>query len=146
MNFVKIFVSLMILFVAANLLLTIYYFINRKWREGLENAGDECGPGSYCKTWKNPPVCQGSDKPCNAPAAAAPPSEAAAPSAAPSAAAAAAPPAAPVAPAVKSMVCPNGCTAPTELTGNCDSLEKDANGNYYKNCPYECSGPGCQYD
>ena len=67
----------------------------------------------------------------------------------------AAPAQAPVAPAapaqaqaqaVKAMVCPNGCTAPTELTGNCNSLEKDANGNYYKNCPYECTGDGCQYD
>jgi len=142
MNFVKIFVSLMILFVAANLLLTIYYFINRKWREGLENAGDECGPGSYCKTWKNPPVCQGSDKPCNAPAAPAAPAPPAAPASMQASLQAQSSLQAPE----QSMVCPNGCTAPTELTGNCDSLEKDENGNYYKNCPYECSGPGCQYD
>ena len=40
MDFVKIFVSLMILFVAVNLLLTIYRLLNRKWREGLENADD----------------------------------------------------------------------------------------------------------
>jgi len=158
MDFVKIFVSLMILFVAVNLLLTIYRLLNRKWREGLENA-NECGPGSYCKTWKTPPVCHGSDKPCNAPAAAAPaaiPAPVQAPVQAPAQAQAPAPAQAPAqaqvqAPAQaprqhKSLVCPNGCTAPTELTGNCNSLEKDANGNYYKNCPYECSGPGCQYD
>ena len=80
MNFVKIFVSLMILFVAVNLLLTIYRLLNRKWREGLENTNLTQAPT----------------------------------------------------PAVKSMICPNGCTAPTELTGNCNSLEKDASGNYYK--------------
>lgn len=94
MNFVKIFVSLMILFVAVNLLLTIYRLLNRKWREGLENTNLTQAPT----------------------------------------------------PAVKSMICPNGCTAPTELTGNCNSLEKDASGNYYKKCPYECTGKGCQYD
>ena len=94
MNFVKIFVSLMILFVAVNLLLTIYRLLNRKWREGLENSNLIQAPTS----------------------------------------------------AVKSLICPNGCTAPTELTGNCDSLEKDASGNYYKNCPYECTGAGCKYD
>ena len=59
----------MILFVAVNLLLTIYRLLNRKWREGLENVNDGCGTGSYCKTWMKPPVCYGSDKPCNAPAA-----------------------------------------------------------------------------
>jgi len=118
----------MILFVAVNLLLTMYNFLNRKWREGLENAGDECGPDSYCKTWKNPPICHGTNKPCNAPGQVG--------QEAPGQ----------VGQEVKSMVCPNGCTAPSELTGNCDSLEKDENGNYYKNCPYECSGPGCQYD
>ena len=90
MDFVKIFVILMILFVTVNLLLTIYRLLNRKWREGLENNYQE--------------------------------------------------------PIVKSMICPNGCTVPSELTGNCDSLEKDASGNYYKNCPYECTGEGCQYD
>jgi len=90
MDFVKIFVILMILFVTVNLLLTIYRLLNRKWRERLENNYQE--------------------------------------------------------PIVKSMICPNGCTVPSELTGNCDSLEKDASGNYYKNCPYECTGEGCQYD
>jgi len=62
MNFVKIFVSLMILFVAANLALMIYKLLNRKWREGLENAG-EC-PGSYCMDKGVDSVCHGSNVPC----------------------------------------------------------------------------------
>ena len=40
MNFVKIFVSVIILFVAINLVFAVYQTINRKWREGLENAGN----------------------------------------------------------------------------------------------------------
>lgn len=101
MDFVKIFVSLMILFVAVNLLLTIYRLLNRKWREGLENADTQALAQALAQV---------------------------------------------PGPTVKADVCPNGCIAPTELTGNCNSLEKDASGNYYKNCPYECTGPGCQYD
>jgi len=46
----------------------------------------------------------------------------------------------------KKYSCPNGCTPPTGASGNCQSLTKDANGNYYKSCPYECTGEGCQYD
>ena len=38
MNVVKLFVSLMILFVAVNFIIAIYRFANRRWREGLENA------------------------------------------------------------------------------------------------------------
>ena len=82
------------------------------------------------------PFVKGSDKPCNAPHTSTQQHQQLSIHAPP----------APVAPAVTILVCPNGCTAPTELTGNCDSLEKDANGNYYKNCPYECTGKGCQYD
>ena len=140
MDFVKIFVSLMILFVAVNLLLTIYRLLNRKWREGLENA-NEC-PGNYCQNPHTPgAVCHGTITPCGAnPLASSGASSSGATNPLVSSQAQA------QAQAVKALVCPNGCTAPTELTGNCNSLEKDANGNYYKNCPYECSGPGCQYD
>ena len=49
----------------------------------------------------------------------------------------------------KSMVCPNGCAPPTGLSGNCGSLKKDAKGDYYKSCPYECTktfGTGCEFD
>ncbi|RZD42326.1 MAG: hypothetical protein CXT73_03355, partial [Methanobacteriota archaeon] len=67
MDFVKIFVSLMILFVAVNLLLTIYRLLNRKWREGLENADTECGPDSYCQNPLKPgAVCHGTTTPCGA--------------------------------------------------------------------------------
>ena len=38
MNVVKLFVSVMILFVAVNFIIAIYRFANRRWREGLENA------------------------------------------------------------------------------------------------------------
>ena len=62
MNVVKIFVSLMILFVAVNFTIAIYRFLNRKWREGLENAG-EC-PGSYCMDKGEDSVCHGSNVPC----------------------------------------------------------------------------------
>ncbi len=84
MNVVKLFVSLMILFVAVNFVLAIYRLLNRKWREGLENA----------------------------------------------------------------TPCPSGCTASKELSGNCGSLQKNADGSFYKSCPYECTDPGagCQYD
>jgi len=84
MNVVKLFVSLMILFVAVNFIIAIYRFANRRWREGLENA----------------------------------------------------------------TTCPSGCTAPKELSGNCGSLQKDADGSFFKSCPYECTDPGagCQYD
>jgi len=205
----------MILFVAVNLLLTIYRLLNRKWREGLENADDKCGPGSNCfpdaesgsdygntfREWQEKnaaaaatakkkaaeAIAEAAAKKKAAEAAAAAATAAAAAAAtaagakkkAAEEAAAAAAAAAAVAkkkaadaaaeakkkaaeakkkaaeapaaqaaqaPAVKAMICPNGCTAPTELTGNCNSLEKDANGNYYKNCPYECTGDGCQYD
>ena len=94
MNIVKLFVSLMILFVAVNLIITLYRYLNRSWREGLENLGTSSSDSS-------------------------------------------------------SMNCPAGCVAPTELSGNCNSLEKDANGNYYKTCPYECTktfGSGCELD
>jgi hypothetical protein len=33
--------------------------------EGLANDNDGCGSNSYCKTSQNPPVCHGTDKPCN---------------------------------------------------------------------------------
>ena len=84
MNVVKLFVSVMILFVAVNFIIAIYRFANRRWREGLENATS----------------------------------------------------------------CPSGCTAPKELSGNCGSLQKDADGSFFKSCPYECTAPGaeCQYD
>jgi len=62
MNVVKILVSLMILFVAVNFTIAIYRFLNRKWREGLENAG-EC-PGSYCMDKGEDSVCHGSNVPC----------------------------------------------------------------------------------
>jgi len=62
MNVVKVFVSLMILFVAVNFVIAIYRFLTRKWREGLENAG-EC-PGSYCMDKGEDSVCHGSNKPC----------------------------------------------------------------------------------
>jgi len=62
MNVVKIFVSLMILFVVVNFVIAIYRFLNRKWREGLENAG-EC-PGSYCMNKGEDSVCHGSNVPC----------------------------------------------------------------------------------
>jgi len=62
MNVVKIFVSLMILFVAVSFTIAIYRFLNRKWREGLENAG-EC-PGSYCMDKGEDSVCHGSNVPC----------------------------------------------------------------------------------
>ena len=94
MNTVKLFVSLMILFVVVNFAIAIYRFLNRKWREGLENMGTSSSASS-------------------------------------------------------SMNCPAGCVAPTELSGNCDSLQKDASGNYYKTCPYECTktfGSGCEID
>ena len=94
----------MILFVAVNLIIAIYRYLNRSWREGLEN---------------------------------------------PSSVAASALTSNPATTATKSMVCPNGCAPPTGLSGNCGSLQKDANGNYYKSCPYECSktfGSGCEFD
>jgi len=103
MNIVKLFVSLMILFVVVNFAIAIYKFLNRKWREGLENA--EVPAANSATTSKTG--------------------------------------------ATKSTVCPNGCIAPTELSGNCDSLQKDASGNYYKSCPYECAktfGAGCDFD
>ena len=103
MNIVKLFVSLMILFVAVNLIITFYRYLNRSWREGLENA--EVSAANSATTSKTG--------------------------------------------ATKSTVCPNGCIAPTELSGNCDSLQKDASGNYYKSCPYECTktfGSGCKVD
>ena len=68
MNIVKLFVSLMILFVVVNFAIAIYRFLNRKWREGLENMGTSSSASS-------------------------------------------------------SMNCPAGCVAPTELSGNCDSLK-----------------------
>ena len=47
--------------------------------------------------------------------------------------------------------CMEGCREPTQLYGNCSSkIEKDENGNCYKNCPYECSDSSpyanCRYD
>lgn len=63
MTFINIFTNLVILFVVANLLMTIYNFLNRKRKEGLENVG-ECGVESYCQTDQNPSVCSGSNKPC----------------------------------------------------------------------------------
>jgi hypothetical protein len=104
MNIVKLFVSLMILFVVVNFAVVIYNFLNRKWREGLENAE---GPAANSATTSKTGAT------------------------------------------TKSTVCPNGCIAPTELSGNCDSLQKDASGNYYKSCPYECAktfGTGCDFD
>ena len=94
MNVVKIFVSLLILFVAVNFTIAIYRFLNRKWREGLENAG-EC-PGSYCMDKGEDSVCHGSNVPCgnNPKAASDIPSSSPAPVAAPEAPPA---PAAPVA-------------------------------------------------
>ena len=44
MPFVNIFTSIVILFVAVNLAWLIYQFLNRKWREGLENASDSNAP------------------------------------------------------------------------------------------------------
>jgi len=185
----------MILFVAVNLLLTVYRLLNRKWREGLENANplasssssstptewEKCTAaaerlckkndcrnvstrGTFrkkqydndaslpsgcfvqtneCSTRRPSDCANGTDDKItywtgintntdwgakdNGKTAPAQPAQAA--------------PA-----ATKAMVCPNGCTAPTALTGNCNSLEKDASGNYYKDCPYECTGEGCQYD
>ena len=85
MNVVKIFVSLLILFVAVNFTIAIYRFLNRKWREGLENAG-EC-PGSYCMDKGEDSVCHGSNVPCgnNPKAASDIPSSSPAPVAAPEA-------------------------------------------------------------
>ena len=85
MNVVKILVSLMILFVAVNFTIAIYRFLNRKWREGLENAG-EC-PGSYCMDKGEDSVCHGSNVPCgnNPKAASDIPSSSPAPVAAPEA-------------------------------------------------------------
>ena len=99
MNFVKVFVSLMILFVAINLALTIYHVLNRKWREGLENASDV--PQSNIMSNIENRIDN----------------------------------------ATKSMVCPNGCIPPTGVDGDCESLKKDASGNYYKECYYTCPGP-----
>ena len=45
--------------------------------------------------------------------------------------------------------CPTGCVTPTKLSGNCSSLKKNADGSYYKDCPYECKTHiegGCTYD
>ena len=159
MNFVKVFVSLMILFVAINLVLTIYHVLNRKWREGLENNMDlqeviediECGPSSFCEIGKNPPTCYGSNKPCSVaptkptstntatPAPTKPTSNTATPVARHKPT-----PNTPTA-AVKATVCPNGCTHPTDIDGDCGSLKKDAAGNYYKECYAKCAditGPG----
>ena len=157
MVFVKILTSLIILFVAVNLILTLYGMLNRKQREGL-GAIEEC-PGSYCMTYKTPPVCHGSypPVPCTGAATAKPKPKTPPHVPAPVPPAPVPPekhvPVAPrPAPRPSSYVpphipaCRNGCTAPTGLSGNCNSLEKDANGNYYKDCPYECTGEGCQYD
>ena len=164
MNFVKIFVSLMILFVAVNLLLTIYRLLNRKWREGLENASaattaTTAAPDSFAdgervratsassgKFWDGKVAHRNTDGTYKVvfddgdtnPKVSADILSSLVSKATTTAQVAQA--------ATKAMVCPNGCTAPTALTGNCNSLEKDASGNYYKNCPYECTGDGCQYD
>ena len=111
MGFVKILVSLMILFVAVNLILTIYGLLNKKWREGLENASTTSTKLSTI------PATHGTQATVSAKSA-----------------------------HKSKMHCPNGCGAPTGLSGNCNSLKKDADGNYYKSCPYECTGAGCQYD
>ena len=125
MNFVKLFVSLMILFVAVNLLLTIYRLLNRKWREGLENADDEqlgtraddkCGPGSNCF----PAAKSGSDsvntfrewQEKNAAAAAAAAAAPAAPAPAAPAAPAPAPAPAPAATPAKKKAAPAPAPAP----------------------------------
>jgi len=198
MNLAKLFVSLVILFVAVNLVLTIYRLLNRKWREGLENANPLASSSSSSTPTKWEKCMTAAERLCkkndcrgvntrvnfrkgkfdndsslpsgcfvqtnfgssNAATdgkvtywaginsntaygakdngknyltvdmtAPAPPTKTATTSM-----------------ATKALVCPNGCTPPTELTGNCNSLEKDANGNYYKNCPYECTGGDCQYD
>ena len=45
--------------------------------------------------------------------------------------------------------CPTGCTVPKKLSGNCSVLKKNADGSYYKDCPYECTKNvegGCVYD
>jgi len=128
MNFVNVFVSIMILFVAINLSIAVYRLLNRKWREGLENAQDEC-PGSYCLTYKNPPVCHGSNTPCNpaassvaavAPVVAA---VAAAPAAvAPAAVAAVAP--APVAAVAPAAVAPASVVQPTASASLADGARK----------------------
>jgi len=102
MGFVKILVSLMILFVAVNLILTIYGLLNKKWREGLENASTTSTKLSTI------PATHGTQATVSAKSA-----------------------------HKSKMHCPNGCGAPTGLSGNCNSLKKDADGNYYKSCPYE---------
>ena len=96
MSFVNLLINIIILFVAVNLVLTIYYFINKKLKEGLENNDNEFG-----------------------------------------------------------IKCPNGCKKHNDIDGDCDSLQKDTNGNYYKECYYRCPGPDdpdyspdqeCEYD
>ena len=198
MIFVKIFVSLMILFVAVNLVLTIYKLLNRKWREGLENANplasssssstptvwEKCMTAAERLCKKND--CRGVntrdnwrkgqfDNDSSLPSGCFVQTNSGSSNAATDGKVtywaginsntaygaknngknyltvdmtAPAPPTTTVTTsnATKAMICPNGCTAPTELSGNCNSLEKDASGNYYKDCPYECTGEGCGYD
>jgi len=107
MNFVKIFVSIMILFVAINFALVIYRFVNRKRREGLENPDIPPPLQSITNT-------SNTDKGIKV-----------------------------------ATVCPNGCITHKDPDGDCDSLQKDAKGNYFKECNYLCRGAssdGCQND
>jgi hypothetical protein len=145
MIFGKIFVSLMILFVAVSLTLTVYRWFNRKWREGLANPTglSTLKYGDKAKLLSTK-ILEAKASTAKGLAAKAFAANALAENAL--AAKASAAHALLNKKKSSSSVCPNGCTPPTGASGNCQALTKDASGNYYKSCPYECTGDGCQYE
>mgnify|MGYP000921747864 CR=1 FL=1 len=63
MNIVKLFVSLMILFVAVNLIITLYRYLNRSWREGLATPSLGTNTASNATTGTKSMVCPNGSAP-----------------------------------------------------------------------------------
>ena len=132
MNFIQILISLIILFVAINFASVIYHFINRKRREGLENDNIDISQSLQPSTDTSKALkdqitsrTKLTRDPLN-------PGK-----------------------GVKAVtICPNGCKIHKNIDGDCGSLQKDANGNYFKECNYECDDTdkgyepdnSCKYD
>lgn len=115
MAIVKTFTTIVILFVAFNLIKTIYHAINMKFREGMDNdinLPPARSPSSGQEGVINDMIGRRTGASGD-----------------------------PFAPKRKKGKCLSGCKKHTDIDGNCDNKVYKKNGKYYRKCSYICPGP-----
>ena len=115
MAIIKTFTTIVILFVAFNLIKTIYHAINMKSREGMDNDVNlppTRSPSSGQEGVINDMIGRRTGASGD-----------------------------PFAPKRRKGKCSSGCRKHTDIDGNCDNKVYNKNGKYYRKCSYICPGP-----